>query len=72
MLRFVLELPQWVHEVATLATLALASGYLAVHLARISRPGTRASSGCSRCEHNAAPAPATPTRGRRSKRLRVL
>lgn len=65
----VLDLPQWAHELATLSTLALAAGYLALHLARIARP-RQANPSCSRCEHN--PAQATPVSARRSPRLRVL
>jgi len=67
----VLDFPQWAHELATLATLAAASGYLAVHLARVTRP--RGGTGCARCEHGLTPVPVTaPAHGRRSRQLRVI
>lgn len=69
-----LDLPTWFHELATLATLAVAAAWLTVHWLRVGKP--RGSRACARCEHNAlGPAPAattTTSRGVRSKQLRVL
>jgi hypothetical protein len=68
----VLELPQWFHELATMATLAVAAAWLTVHVVRISRPrGSRP--GCARCEHNpVSTAAAHEQGGRRSEQLRVI
>ena len=65
-----LELPQWVHELATMVTLTGAGVWLVVHFVGIARTREQAGGSCARCEHNAAAPP--PTRGRRSARLRVL
>ncbi|KIG18958.1 hypothetical protein DB30_06569 [Enhygromyxa salina] len=69
-----LELPQWFHELATLTTLGVASGWLAVHWLRIGKP-RGAQPGCARCDHNTlAPARegARHDSAIRSKRLRVV
>jgi hypothetical protein len=59
-----------VHEIATFVTLTMATVWLVVHLARISRP--RAQVGCARCEHNVLSPTMKPSAGVRSKQLRVL
>ncbi|WP_106093667.1 hypothetical protein [Enhygromyxa salina] len=67
-------LPQWVHELATLATLGLAAGWLAFHWLRIGKP-RGAQPGCARCDHNARGSDAGGSgegTGIRSKRLRVI
>lgn len=65
-------LPAAVHELATIVTLTAAAVWLVVHLARISRP--RGQVGCARCEHNVLGAGESvrPSKGVRSKQLRVL
>lgn len=64
-----LELPTWLHTLATALTLAGASVWLVVRWLRIGRP--RSEPSCARCVR-ASPDPTPPGSGIRSARLRVL